>query len=166
MLTDFQNSFTGRLSSKFPGKRYINIPPHLKSVATLRHYLVKYECQRNKQRETCIMINDTSQHTVATWSSCSGTFAHNFFYKFTAECVLKEFVKSLNIWQSYGEKLIASSALCAGPLSSWKMTNSLEIWRMSGRNCFNSIMLRLILLTKLDFAINKYQTGVMSTTCK
>jgi len=34
--------------------------------------------------------------------------------QFTTESVLKEF--SLNIWQSYGEKLIASSALCTGAL--------------------------------------------------
>ena len=35
MLTDFQNSFTDRLSGKFATKAYLNIPPHLKYVATL-----------------------------------------------------------------------------------------------------------------------------------
>ena len=35
MLTDFQNSFTGRLNGKFATKSYLNIPPHLKRVATL-----------------------------------------------------------------------------------------------------------------------------------
>jgi len=35
MLTDFQNSFTGRLSGKFAINWYLNIPPHLKRVATL-----------------------------------------------------------------------------------------------------------------------------------
>jgi len=35
MLTDFQNSFTGRLISKFATKSYVNIPSHLKRVATL-----------------------------------------------------------------------------------------------------------------------------------
>jgi len=35
MLTDFENIFTDRLSSKFMGKRWSNIPPHLKCVATL-----------------------------------------------------------------------------------------------------------------------------------
>jgi len=35
----------------------------------------------------------------------------------SAEFVLKEFLKSLNIWQRYGEKLIASSALCIEALS-------------------------------------------------
>ena len=35
MLTDFQNFFTGRLAGKFATKSYLNIPPHLKYVATL-----------------------------------------------------------------------------------------------------------------------------------
>ena len=36
MLTDFRNSFTGRLSGKFATKSFINIPPHLEYVATLK----------------------------------------------------------------------------------------------------------------------------------
>jgi len=35
MLTDFQNSFTIKLSSKSVMKESLNIPPHLKHVATL-----------------------------------------------------------------------------------------------------------------------------------
>jgi len=35
MLTDFQKSFTGRLTGKFATKSYLNIPPHLKRVTTL-----------------------------------------------------------------------------------------------------------------------------------
>ena len=35
MLTDFQNSFTDRLSGKFATNSCINIPLHLKYVATL-----------------------------------------------------------------------------------------------------------------------------------
>jgi len=35
MLTDFQNSFTIRISSKRVMKESLNIPPHLKRVATL-----------------------------------------------------------------------------------------------------------------------------------
>ena len=35
MLTDFQNSFTDRLSGKFATNACLNIPPHLKYVATL-----------------------------------------------------------------------------------------------------------------------------------
>ena len=35
MLTDFQKFFTGRLTGKFATNSYLNIPPHLKRVATL-----------------------------------------------------------------------------------------------------------------------------------
>ena len=35
MLTDFQNSFTDRLTGKFATNEYLNIPPHLNYVATL-----------------------------------------------------------------------------------------------------------------------------------
>jgi len=36
MLTDFQNSFTDRLSSEFTTKLLLNNPSHLKHIATLR----------------------------------------------------------------------------------------------------------------------------------
>ena len=78
------------------------------------------------------------------------------YYKFTAESVLKEFLKSLNCGK-HAEKLIASIALCAVALSCWKMKNSLEIWRMIVMNCCNSITL----LVNLDSVIDKCQTGVM-----
>ena len=35
MLTDFQNSFAARLSCKFATKAYLNVPSHLRNVATL-----------------------------------------------------------------------------------------------------------------------------------
>jgi len=35
ILTDFQNSFTGTLIGQFAVKRFVNVPPHLNSVATL-----------------------------------------------------------------------------------------------------------------------------------
>jgi len=35
MLTDFQNSFTVRLSGKFATNYYLNIPGHLNYVTTL-----------------------------------------------------------------------------------------------------------------------------------
>jgi len=41
MLTDSQSSFTGRLTSKFSIKSLLNVPPHLKHVATL-------PCERSK----------------------------------------------------------------------------------------------------------------------
>ena len=91
-------------------------------------------------------------------AKCGGIFDHYFVTKycfqcFTAGSVLKQFLKSLNIWQSYVGKLIAASTLCAGALSCWKVKNSLEIWRAACRSCYNSIVLRLILHTNLDLVI-------------
>jgi len=35
MLTDFQTSFADKLNGKFATNSYLNIPPHLKYVATV-----------------------------------------------------------------------------------------------------------------------------------
>jgi len=64
MLTDFQNSFANKLSSKCSAKQLYNISPNLKCVATLHCETMMSE--KHKQRETCIIINDTSQRSVAT----------------------------------------------------------------------------------------------------
>jgi len=47
MLTDFQKSFTVRLSRKHVMKESLNISPHLKRVDTLPCDLVKCKCQEN-----------------------------------------------------------------------------------------------------------------------
>jgi len=56
MLTDFQNSFILRLSSKRIMKESLNIPPYLKRVAT---YLVKCKCQEttNNQKQNVSLNN-------------------------------------------------------------------------------------------------------------
>ena len=55
MLTDFQHSFAGILSAKCATNSCLNVPPHLKHVATLA-YLVKYECQKTGGNlEYCVL---------------------------------------------------------------------------------------------------------------
>jgi len=49
MLTDFQNSFTGRLTGTFATNSYLNIPPHLKRVATLLCEICMFKTNRNSQ---------------------------------------------------------------------------------------------------------------------
>jgi len=44
------------------------------------------------------------------------------------------------------------------------MTNTLEIRRVKGKNCCNSITLQSIPINNLQSVIDKRQTGVMSTT--
>ena len=51
MLTDFPNSFTGRLNGKFATNAYLNIPPHLKYVATLPCEISMFK-NRNAQKVT------------------------------------------------------------------------------------------------------------------
>jgi len=43
MLTDFENSFTDRLISKFLVTKSLNIPPHLKRVVTLPCEIVAFK---------------------------------------------------------------------------------------------------------------------------
>ena len=63
MLTDFQNSFTGRLIGKFATKSSFTVPPHPKYVSTLPGEIWMSENWR--QSEICIVINDKSQGSVA-----------------------------------------------------------------------------------------------------
>jgi len=120
--------------------------------------------------------NTTRPHPLAAPlpTSC-WIFNNGLYFEVLYDVVVQKFtfaisspeeflLKSLNIWQTYREKLIALSALCACALSCWKIKNSLEIWCI-GRNCCKSIMLWLIILTDLDSVIDKCKTGVMSTTC-
>ena len=72
--------------------------------------------------------------------------------KFTAESVLKEFLKSLDIWQSYGEKVSClkrpmwqGAILLKDEELAWDMTYGGQ--------------------ANLDHVIDKCQTGVMSITC-
>jgi len=54
MLTDFQNSFTDGLNGKFATNSCLNIPPHLKRVATLP---LKYLCSKNRNAQEVIEAN-------------------------------------------------------------------------------------------------------------
>jgi len=49
----------------------------------------------------CIHI---SQGSVATRLGCGGVFAHDFVTDFLLSLTVKEFGKSANIWQSYGQE--------------------------------------------------------------
>jgi len=57
MLTDFQNSFTDILISKFATKSSLSIPPHLKCVTTLR-------CEIS-------VLNNSYAQDLSLWSKLS-----------------------------------------------------------------------------------------------
>jgi len=50
MLTDFRNSFSVRLTGKFAANSCLNIPPHLKYVATLPCKISRTETQTYRPR--------------------------------------------------------------------------------------------------------------------
>ena len=72
ILTDFQNSFTVRLSDKFAVAQQLKIISHLKRVATLLCEILMSENKR--QFETHIAINDKSQRIVAMQLGYCGIF--------------------------------------------------------------------------------------------
>ena len=81
MLTDFHNSFTYRLSGKFATKWYLNIPPHLKYVATLPCEICMSE--NWQQSKICIVIYDKSQDNTVKHLNYDGLL----HYKFVIHCV-------------------------------------------------------------------------------
>jgi len=121
--------------------------------------------EKQWQPETFIMIDNTSQLCIAPWFRCGGAVDHCSITNLLLSLFWKNFWNHSTFGKVMEIKFIASSVLDARALSCWKMKNSLEIWHMAGRNCCNSIMLWVILLTNLDYVIDKCQTGVMSTTC-
>jgi len=88
------------------------------------------------------MINDTSQHSAATWFRCGGTSDQYFITDLLLSLSWKNFFNHSTFGKVMGKKSIAANALSAGTLSCWKMKNSLEIWCMAGSHCCNSIILR------------------------
>ena len=61
MLTDFKNSFTDKLTDKFAitKKPYVNIPPHLRYIATL-------PCEIWKSGNwTCMKLHMSSEHVLS-----------------------------------------------------------------------------------------------------
>jgi len=109
-----------------------------------------------------VTINDTWQYSIAMCFGCGWTFDHYLIINLLLSLFWNNVWNPSTFGKVKGEKLIASSALCAGATCCWKMKNSLQIWRMAGRNCCNSIRLRLMLFTNPAFVIDKYRTGVMS----
>ena len=83
MLTNFQNSFPGRLTGKFATNSYLNIPPHLKYVATLPCEIRMSE--NWQQSEICTMINDKSQDSTGKHLSCDGLLHYKFITQFAGE---------------------------------------------------------------------------------
>ena len=83
MLTDFQNSFTGRLTGKFATKSNFTIPQYPKNVSALPCEIWMLENWR--QSVICIVINDKSQGSTAKHLRCDGLLHYKFIIQFADE---------------------------------------------------------------------------------
>jgi len=73
MLMDFQSFFTDRFISKYATKLSLTTPPYLKHISALACEISILE---NWQKsEACIVINDKSQGSVATYLRRGGLIA-------------------------------------------------------------------------------------------
>ena len=121
MLTDFQNSFTGRLTGKFATNSYLNIPPRLKYVATLPCEIWMSETGSNLKY--ALWLNDKTQDSTAKHLSYDG-LPH---YKFVNHCAGKRILKIReHLVELQAKWLIVSYAPFALRLLSSKMQNSLD----------------------------------------
>jgi len=84
MMTDFQNFFTDRFTSKYARKSPLTIPPHLKRVAGLP---CETSISENGGKfDASIVINEKSQGSVATCLRCGGLFSNHFTMDYCWVC--------------------------------------------------------------------------------
>jgi len=103
VLTDFQILFTDRFTDKYATKLSLTIAPHLKRVTALP---CETSISKNyRKSEASIVINDKAQGSVATRLRCGGLFSNHFTMNLLLSLLVKEFLKSVNIWQSYREEV-------------------------------------------------------------
>jgi len=115
MLTDFQNLFTNRFISEYSTKLSLTISPHLKHIAALpcetsisENYwksIVLNGCVFVVDNDACIFINDKSQGSVATHFRCGELFGNYFTTDLLLILLVKQFLKSVNIWRSYRQEV-------------------------------------------------------------
>ena len=103
MLTDFQNLSTYRFVSEYATKSSLTILPHLKRIAALPCETSLSENYRKS--DACIVINDKSQGNVATRFRCGGLFGNYFTTDLLLSLLVKQFLKSVNIWRSYRQEV-------------------------------------------------------------
>jgi len=102
MLTDFQNLFSGKFISEYATQSSLIILSHLKRVAALP---CETSISENYWKfDACIVINNKSQGSVATRLRCGGLFS-NCFTTDLLSLLIKQSLKSVNIWRSYRQEV-------------------------------------------------------------
>ena len=134
-MNRFSNFFTDGLGRKFATKSYLNIPPCLKHVVTLRCEIWKSEKWR--QSKICIVINDKSHGSIAR--HLRRDELRYFTTHLSLSLSMKEFLKLVNIWPSYKQNGRLFHAPIRLALSSSKMLISpdrLNNLCITDRNCY------------------------------
>ena len=140
MLTDFQHSFTGRLSSKFIIKRYRNknFPPYLKRVATL---LAKCLCQKNSNNYVKYVLWLTTHYKILQRRAVgvAGVLYHYFITNLLLSLLWKN-SKIGQHWVKLRIKKVDCLTPCVRrvihyPAECWEMKNSprlrSDVWRQT-----------------------------------
>jgi len=83
MLTDFQIFYTDRFTSKYATKSSLTIPSHLKGVAEL-------PCETS--------VSENSENLMHACLRCGGLFSDHFSMNLLLSLLVKQFLKSVNIW--------------------------------------------------------------------
>ena len=83
----FSKFFTTRLTGEFVTNSYLNIPLHIKYVATLPCKI--WMLEKWRQSEICIVINEKSQDSTAKYLSFDGLLHCKFITQFAGERISK-----------------------------------------------------------------------------
>ena len=84
-------------------KLSLNIPPHIKGVATLSCEILRSESSDNLKVKR-ILISAKSQGSVAARFRCGGLFICYLTMYLLLRLIVKK-IKSVNTWQSYRQKI-------------------------------------------------------------
>jgi len=103
MLTDFQIFFSFRFTAKYATKSSLTISQHLKRVSELPCETPISESWRKV--DACIVINDKSQGSIAIRLRCGGLFSNHFTTDLLLSLLVKQLLKSVNIWRSYRQEV-------------------------------------------------------------
>jgi len=123
---------------------------------TLRNIAVR----KHQQPETCIVVNDVSQRSVATWFRCSGTLGHYFITNLLTSLYL--FWKYFKNNSTFGKVMGKGDCLKRSVRQEhchavWKMKNSLQKVTNFGTNPKLIYDFLLVINTNLPSILHRFR---------
>ena len=168
MPTDFQNSFTDRLFTiyKCEIKSLLNIPPHLKHVATLPCEISmfrKFPCSKNWVKKAA--MQDSATQNSCWKDSCSAMLALSFHWRKDIESGRTHNPTLwLTVYESVGERISKTSqhlANVCGQVHSRSLfwltvyTASQKCTTFSLYNCYNFDTCKRVLIFWAEILLTK-----------